>query len=111
MEEVLTCPVCHVAVKPTDFFCYNCGKNLHGTPPTTSVSSQIALYLGSIFLAPMGIIWGFRYLRQSDSTSRRIGIIAMSLSIISIMIVAKLLMSTYTSALDQVNQIQNLEGF
>jgi hypothetical protein len=111
MEEILTCPVCHVTVRPTDFFCYNCGKNLQQAPPPISLNSQIGIYLGSVFLAPMGIIWGLRYLKQSDTPSKRIGVLAMALSVITILVVTRWLIGTYNAAMTQVNQIQNLQGF
>lgn len=111
MEEILTCPVCHVAVRPTDFFCYNCGKNLHQAPLSANLNTQIGIYLGSVFLAPMGIIWGLRYLRQPDATSKRIGVTAMALSVITILVLTRWLVGTYNAAMNQVNQMQNLQGF
>lgn len=111
MEEVTVCPVCHVTVRPTDFFCYNCGKNLHAAPLASSVNTQIGIYLGSVLLAPMGIIWGLKYLKQSDPVSKRIGVIAMTLSVTTIFIATRWLLGTYNAAMVQVNQIKNLQGF
>jgi hypothetical protein len=59
----------------------------------------------------MGIIWGLRYLKQSDTASKRIGVLAMALSIITILVVTRWLVGTYNAAMTQVNQIQNLQGF
>ncbi len=109
MDEV--CPVCHAAVKPTDFFCYNCGKNLHAAPLGTSPLDQAKLYLGSVFLAPMGFIWGLKYLRAPDQKLKIIGIIAMTLTTITLLVIFKYtvdLMNTINSQIG--NGIGGLEG-
>src|ERR1700690_2123516 len=59
------CPMCHIQVRLTDYFCYNCGKNLHPKPLSTSIEIQILYYVGSLVLPPMGFIWGFRYIREN----------------------------------------------
>jgi len=39
----------------------------------------------------MGIIWGLRYLKQQDVASKKVGVIAMTLSILAILFAAKII--------------------
>lgn len=103
MEGDLICPSCHVVVRPTDYFCYNCGKNLRPSPLSTSLSAQTALYLKSFFLPPMGIIWGLRYLKQKDSKSQIVGLLAIVVTIISIVIAVKTTIDLIATVNTQIN--------
>lgn len=112
MDEMLVCPGCHVAVRPTDYFCFNCGKNLHAAPPGTGPADQIKLYLGSVFLTPMGIIWGLRYLRENDEKAKIVGIVAMILSVVTMIVAAQYTVSLVNTINNQVGQqLQGIEGF
>ena len=112
VEEEPTCPVCHVSVKPSDYFCFNCGKNLHPQPPSTSIFNQIVLYSGSIFLPPLGILWGLRYLRQEKQSTKMVGLIAIALTLISLIVVTRITIDFINTLNNQVNeQIQNFQGF
>lgn len=112
MDETALCPGCHIAVRPTDYYCFNCGKNLHAAPPGTTSADQIKLYLGSIFLAPMGIFWGLRYMRDGSQKSKIIGIVAMALSVVIFIIAVKFTVNTVNTLNTQVEkQLQGIEGF
>ncbi len=80
------CPNCHVVIKPTDYFCYNCGTNLKPAPPSTTLVDQIILYSKSVLIPPFGVIWAVKYLRQGDDKSKIVGIIAILLTIISLIL-------------------------
>ena len=95
-----TCPQCHVQVRPSDYFCFNCGKVLHEKPMSVSVGRQIALYIGSVVLVPFGVIWGFRYLRQPGTQAKMVG-----LTSIIITIVTCTFLTFYT--INFVNQVQD----
>lgn len=111
MEENV-CSMCHVMVRPTDYFCYNCGKNLHQKPPSITLFDQVMLYLGSIFLAPMGVIWGIRYIRQEDQKSKIVGLVAMTLSVIVIIVVLQYTLSFLHSVSSQVGSgVGGIGGF
>lgn len=56
-----------------------CGKPREETLPI-SVGRQVFMYLVSFFLAPVGLWWGIRYLKASDSKRRTIGIIIVCLT-------------------------------
>lgn len=102
MENSTTCPVCHTAVRPTDFFCFNCGKNLKPKPLT--LDKQILLFLGSLFLPPLGIIWGARFLKESDQKSKITGIIAIILTFISLVVTTILLVNTINAVNKELNR-------
>lgn len=103
MENSVKCPVCHTEVRSTDYFCFNCGKNLKPKPPSTSNTEQLIVYLKSIFLAPYGIILGIRYLRQEESKSKIVGVTAIILTLITILIITKLASDLMSNINDQVN--------
>lgn len=54
--------------------------------PSASLSRQIAVYFVSLFLPPFGLWHAWKYLKEKDSRSKRIGIAALILTIISILI-------------------------
>lgn len=81
-----TCPQCHAQVRATDFFCFNCGKNLKPKPLSTSLETLFMYYLGAFVLPPMGIVWGIKYLKQESQVSKVHGIIFILLTIVEIIV-------------------------
>ena len=111
MEENTICSVCHVSVRPTDFFCYNCGKNLQEKPLSTSPVREILYYAGSIFLPPLGLWWGIKYLRQPDLKSKRIGWISIILTFASVLITVAWTVNFINGVTSQVNsQLNGIPG-
>jgi hypothetical protein len=109
MENSLVCPSCHIEVRQTDYFCFNCGKNLKPKPPSTSLTTQILVYLESFFLPPYGIIIGIRYLRGKSVKLKIIGIILILLTILSLLIFVKLTRDLINTVNTQVNnQLQGM---
>jgi hypothetical protein len=53
-------------------------------PPSTSVSRQIIVYLISFFLAPLGLWYAWKYLKQEDQTSKIIGAVAIVLTLVAV---------------------------
>ena len=80
----ITCSSCNTPMMPSANFCSNCGKALRIRPPSTTVTKQIIVYLISFFLAPFGLYYAWKYLRQGDRTSKIIGIVAVSLTIVAV---------------------------
>ena len=110
MDETPICPKCHVAVKTTDYFCYNCGTNVHPKPLSTSVTTQLLIYIGSITLPPLGLFWGFKYLRQPDQGSKIVGIVAIILTIIILVLTVIFTVNLVNTINTQVNQqLQNVQ--
>lgn len=106
------CSKCHTEVKPTDYYCFNCGVNLRPVPPSTSFERQIMLYLGSFFLPPMGLFWSIKYLKQPNLKSRIVGLISIVLTLISLLITYLLLKNVADAVNSQMSsQVNNLMGF
>ncbi|MBI5019176.1 zinc ribbon domain-containing protein [Candidatus Gottesmanbacteria bacterium] len=106
------CPTCHTEVRETDYFCFNCGKNLKAKPLSTSLQAEILYYAASIFLPPLGFWWGVKYLRQHDPVSKRIGIVSMLLTVIATIITFAWGVRVMNSVSSQVNEQMNLiQGF
>lgn len=110
--EQKTCKYCGFAVSDNFYFCPNCGKKLIEPPLSTSIGKQIGIYALSFFLPPLGLVPGFRYLRQKDSKSKIVGLIAILLTLVSIIITIKLALNlvTYPLGLESVNQMQQLQN-
>jgi len=112
MDEVSSCSTCHVAVKQADYFCYNCGKNLHPKPLGTSPVTLGKICLGSVFLAPMGLFWGIRYLREKDQKSKIVGIIAIVLTVLVLFMAMQYTVKFINNVNNQVGkQLQGIEEF
>lgn len=106
------CPTCHTEVRESDYFCFNCGKNLKAKPLNTALQTEILYYAASIFLPPLGFWWGIKYLRQNDPVSKRIGIISMVLTVIATIITFSWGVVFVNSVSSQVNEQMNLmQGF
>ncbi len=105
---ITTCPRCHAPVRPTDYYCYNCGKKLRMTPPSLRIESLVTLFLVSIFLPPLGILMGWPYLREKDWTRRIIGTAAVLANILATFVAIKLAADVYFSTLNAARSLQNL---
>ena len=83
MPDII-CPTCHASVPDSAYFCPNCGRNLKPKLESTGIGRQIVVYLVSFFLAPLGLFWAFKYLRQTDNKSKMIGGVSIALTIIAL---------------------------
>jgi hypothetical protein len=110
MDEIISCPTCHQPVRPTDYFCPNCGKNLRPAPLSTSLSGQISLYLKTLLLPPLGLVWGFRYLRQSDTKSKIVGLVTIIITTIEVIWLIQFTINTVNTFTEQLNQQTQLYG-
>lgn len=72
MEQHLFCPYCKAEVDFQDTFCKQCGKNLKQKNLSTSLGTEITVYLVSFLLAPFGIVWGLKYFKENNPRARRI---------------------------------------
>lgn len=79
--EQTTCKFCGQTVLSNYYFCPYCGKKLI-EPPITALK-EISVYLLSVFLPPLGLWPGIRYLSQKNEKAKRVGTIAIILTIIS----------------------------
>ncbi len=109
MDQII-CPHCKTANLPTAYFCSNCGKVIQEKPIT--LGKQLYIYFVSIFFPPFGLVYGVRYLRQSDQKMKKVGWAAIILTIISLIITIWLtvgVLNATTKSLDsQLNNYRNL---
>jgi hypothetical protein len=102
------CPSCKSAVSAAAYFCPNCGKQLRDKPPDTTLLKKIIVYSVSLFLPPFGLWYAWKYLKYGDYESRRICIIAVILTIISIIVTTWLTAGFINSIFQSLNEINNL---
>ncbi len=113
MDSQTTCPDCKANLSESDYFCPNCGKKIKEKPLLTTLSKQLSIFLISFLLPPLGIWPGIKYLRQADEKSKKIGLIAIFLTIISIVIASWLttnLINSFNKELgNQFNLYQDID--
>jgi hypothetical protein len=79
---VVICPKCNHMVPEEFSFCPNCGAPIKNNVSIT-LFSQIWIYGVSVFLPPLGFWPGIKYFRSSDPKAKKIGMIAIVLSVLS----------------------------
>lgn len=87
-EQILSphCPVCKISVTDNDFFCPNCGKKLKDKPVTTGIGKQLVVYSICLFAPPFGLVWAWKYFKLGTAEGKKIGIICIILTVISLVI-------------------------
>lgn len=101
------CPSCHTAISAAGNFCPQCGVKLKEPALSTSIGKQTLIYFVSFFLAPFGLHYAIKYLKQSDSKAKLIGVVSLVLTISAI-----LLMFWITSSfINTLYQLLNFKGF
>lgn len=110
METI--CKYCKFSVSDNFYFCPNCGKKLKEPPLSTSITKQLGIYTLSIFLPPLGILPGIKYLFQKNNKAKAVGLIAIVLTIISTIITINLTLNFLSNPLgnssEQLQQLKNL---
>jgi len=97
------CSICHQPVQIEWYFCPNCGKKLKEKSLSTTWFAQIGLYCLSVFLPPLGLWPGIKYLRSIDAPARRVGFIVVVLTILSLIISIWFFNKVLNNAFQQVN--------
>jgi len=112
MEQTI-CKFCGQAVFSNYYFCPYCGKKL--IEPPITIIKEIGVYLLSVFLPPLGLWPGIKYLLQKNSKAKRVGTIAIILTVVSTIITLWLsvaafngLSKTINSQLNQQSDLQNM---
>lgn len=110
--DLQICPSCHLHLAENFYFCPNCGKKIKEPIAPVTIGKQIGIYALSLFLPPLGLFPGIKYLLQKEKKRKIIGIAAIALTIISTIITVWItinLTSQVTKTLDtQLNQYNNL---
>jgi hypothetical protein len=81
------------------------------TPLSATVGRQIFIYLVSFFLPPFGLIWAFKYLKVDDEKAKKIGQIAIVLTIVSLIINFWFLKAVFDSVPQLINNQVKFEDF
>lgn len=112
MPELLTtttsrfCPHCGQQVLDSDLFCSHCGYQLIDTLPSTG--RVIFIYAVSLALPPFGLIYFFRYIKSSDASMKRIGIISLAITILSTILALWFAFIIFQQAQNSLNTYSNL---
>ena|ERR1035437_6387883 len=104
----IICPSCKSVVLATAFFCPSCGKQLKDKVQSTTLSKKAVVYFVSLFLPPFGLWYARKYLKAGDYESRKIGIVAIILTIISVVVTFWLTTGFINSVFQSLNEINNL---
>lgn len=110
MEPNVTCPSCHTVAPAADYFCPNCGKKLKDKPLSTSIGKQIGIYVLSIFLPPLGLWPGLKYLFAKDQKTKIIGGVAIFLTIVSTTVTIYFTVQFMNSLNKTLNDQLNMQG-
>ena len=100
------CPTCHSPTQPEWYFCPQCGKVLQEKPIHITVGKQILMYLVSFFLAPLGLVWGIKYVRNKDRKVKVVGLVSIVLTVLALSITIytfSSVMSSYTKMLNNLS--------
>lgn len=119
MDEVIKidkvpkiCPQCHIEVRSTDYFCFNCGKALREKPKPIGIVSQIILYAGCLLLPPLGFWWGYKYLKQDGEKAKMVGIICIVLTALALVALFAVTKNISDTINEQINSTTStLMGF
>ena len=107
---LIKCPECGHEMSDQALVCPYCGRPNQNRHPSTSISEQIKVYAVSLFLPPFGLWYSWQYLKQKDKKSKKIGITALILTIISTVIATLMLKELADSVNRSLNSI-NLFSF
>lgn len=109
MESVIQkqCPKCKAEVSEIANFCPNCGYSLKFRREDTSILKQALIYFVSFFLAPFGLGYAFKYLKQSDKKSKIIGTISLMLTFFAIIAVIVIGIGYIRQTYDALNLIND----
>ena len=102
------CPSCHFPLSENFYFCPNCGKKIKELIASVAIGKQIAIYLLSLFLPPLGLFPGIKYLLQKDQKRKMIGVVAIALTIFSTIITVWITINLTKTVNTQLNQYNNL---
>ena len=105
-ENVIKCPFCQVNTSSEDYFCPNCGKKIREKPLSNSIGKQINIYLFSLLFPPLGLWPGIKYLKQKDSKLKKIGVIAIVLTILSFIITGIISVNLFGQLNQQLDQLR-----
>lgn len=101
------CPFCFHTLTGGDYFCPFCGKQIKEKPIDTSLMKQISVYAVSILLPPAGLWPAYKYLKTNNPKAKKIGSVAVVLTIISVLVSAYLLIGFVNEVNTQISSQLN----
>ena|SRR5260221_5495030 len=104
----LVCPNCGNILVPGDLFCPKCGAKIVNQPQSVGIGKQIYVYFVALFLPPFGLIWTWKYLKASSPQIKRVGIIALILTIVGILLTLWTIGGLVQGMQSQLNSYSNL---
>jgi hypothetical protein len=106
-DQKVFCPYCFHTLTGGDYFCPFCGKQIKDKPLDFSPLKQLSVYTVSILLPPAGLWPAYKYLKSKDPRAKKIGIVCIILTVISVIASAYFLSSLVTSVNTQINDQLN----
>lgn len=99
------CPKCGNTIFPTDEFCAHCGLKLSFTKETFSTGKIIWIIFVSLVLPPFGLVWTFKYFRSKNQSEKKIAIMSLILTIVSVILNLWIGVGIFSAVNQQVNQV------
>ncbi|HEV2339791.1 MAG TPA: zinc ribbon domain-containing protein [Patescibacteria group bacterium] len=104
-QSPYSCPFCKRAIPENSTFCPYCGKVIH---ERISIGRIIWIYIICLFAPPFGLVYFFKYIGKKDKALRKVAIVSLVLTVISIIITGWWGIGLYNAAQQQVMQYQKL---
>lgn len=105
----MDCPDCHFKLNGNEYFCPNCGKKLKDKTLSTTLTKQLQVYVLSFFLAPLGFWWTYKYLKQTDKTSKIVGLACFIITTMALVIGYKLIVDSLATITNQINGLNSFK--
>ncbi|PIY69543.1 hypothetical protein COY90_00095 [Candidatus Roizmanbacteria bacterium CG_4_10_14_0_8_um_filter_39_9] len=112
MSDTNICSTCHAMLQPEWYFCPHCGKPSKEQIPNISFFKQMLIYFVSFFLAPLGLMWGIKFVKYNDQKVRIVGIIAIILTVLSFILMAikfKGFMDQYRGVINNIQSVNSIQ--
>jgi uncharacterized membrane protein YvbJ len=108
---LIKCKECGHEISDEALTCPNCGKPQKDKPSEVSISKQTYVYFVSLFLPPFGLWYVWKYLKQKDQKSKKIGWGALILTVVSLAITIWLTQKTIDSLNQSLNSFDILNNY
>ncbi len=92
------CTSCQKLVETPGDFCPFCGQQNIEAPPGLSNGQKMKIYSVSFFLAPLGLIWFFKFYKDEDPLKRKAGYYALAITLVVVfgsLITGKLILNKF----------------
>ncbi|HEX8965845.1 MAG TPA: zinc ribbon domain-containing protein [Patescibacteria group bacterium] len=101
------CPKCGNTIFPTDEFCAHCGFRLSFQKDSFSIGKIIWIIFVSVVLPPFGLVWTFKYFKSKNPSQKKIAIMSLVLTIVSVILNIWLGIGIFSAVNQQINQVNS----